>query len=276
MEKDFKRLDMLLRNTGDMALKRRAVNIIEGLELKDGDKVLDIGCGDGYRLHLLNNLGLKLDLAGTDYDKEGLIKAKKNLSIGIPLEYGDLMSKLPFKAKTFDSIVMSEVAEHLPDDIKGLKEVCRVLKKNGTLCLTVPNAHYPFLWDPINWVLEKVFGTHIQSGFFAGIWNQHERLYTRDKIRKVVKEAGFKVEKCESLTWWCLPLNHYIVNVVARMLASGSMSWKVSRSLSKYTKKPKRSWYLDLAFGFVNRLDRLNDFWQPANKGVSVYVKARK
>ena len=276
MEKDFKRLDMLLRNTGDMALKRRAVNIIEGLELKDGDKVLDIGCGDGYHLHLLNNLGLKLDLAGTDYDKEGLIKAKKNLSIGIPLEYGDLMSKLPFKAKTFDSIVMSEVAEHLPDDIKGLKEVCRVLKKNGTLCLTVPNAHYPFLWDPINWVLEKVFGTHIQSGFFAGIWNQHERLYTRDKIRKVVKEAGFKVEKCESLTWWCLPLNHYIVNVVARMLASGSMSWKVSRSLSKYTKKPKRSWYLDLAFGFVNRLDRLNDFWQPANKGVSVYVKARK
>ena len=40
---------------------------------------------------------------------------------------------------------MSEVAEHLSSDIKGLKEVYRVLKPGGIIALTVPNKNYPFL-----------------------------------------------------------------------------------------------------------------------------------
>lgn len=269
-------LNELLENTGDMALKRRAGKIVKGLELKEGDKVLDIGCGDGYYLHLLKNLDIKLDLAGTDYDEIGLKKARKNLGKEIPLKQGDLMKKLPFNSSTFNKVVMSEVAEHLPDDVKGLQEVKRVLKKGGILVLTVPNHNYPFLWDPVNWVLERITGQPIRSGFFAGLWNQHERLYKPHEIKKAVKKAGFKVEEVKSLTFWSLPFNHYIVNLVARRLASGKMNTETSKALSKYTKNPKRPWYLDLAFGFVNKLDKLNDMWTPQDRGVGVFVKARK
>jgi len=77
------RLEILLKNTGDMALKRRARNIVEELKLRNGDRILDVGCGDGYYLHLLSNLGLNLKLFGTDYDEVGLNNARNNLNKNI-------------------------------------------------------------------------------------------------------------------------------------------------------------------------------------------------
>ncbi len=270
-------INKLLQNTGDMALKRRAKNIIEGLNLNDGDKVLDVGCGDGYYSHLINNLGVKVNQTGTDYSKYDLERAKKNLANPkIKLVFGDLMKKLPFQDNTFDKVVMSEVAEHLPEDVKGLKEVRRVMKKGGTICLTVPCHDYPFLWDPINWLLEKFLNRHIKSGFFAGLWNQHIRLYSVPEIKKVAEKAGFEVETAKALTWWCLPFNHYIVNATARLLAHGNISADTRKALSKYTKNPKRGLVLNLAFGLANTIDRLNDLFPVQNHGVAVFVKAIK
>lgn len=270
------RLKELTENTGDMALKRRARNIILGLGLQNNDRILDVGCGDGYYLHLLSDLGLKLKLSGTDYDENGLNRARKNIDKNIILKQGDLMHKLPFKNDSFDKVVMSEVAEHLPNDVKGLKEINRVMVKGGIICLTVPNANYPLLWDPINKFRELVYGSHFKSGFWAGIWNQHERLYTPEAISRVVSRAGFEVIVVRSLTFWSLPFNHYLVNLVARGLASGSIKGDAAQSLSKYTKNPKRKWYLDLAFQLVNLLDNLNDVWTPKDRGVAVFIKAIK
>lgn len=270
------RLESLLENTGDMALKRRARNIIMGLNLNKDDTILDVGCGDGYYLHILTNLGISLNLFGVDIDEVGLDKARDNLKRNISLRKADLMKRLPFKSKTFDKIVMSEVAEHLTNDLYGLKEVWRILKPGGILILTVPNQNYPLFWDPINWVFEHFFKYHIKSGFFSGIWNQHIRLYTQAEIEKVSKKAGFELLDIKSLTYWCLPFNHYIVNFVARVLAHGNLSAKNKMSLSKYSKKPNRPVLLNITFALVNLLDRLNDFWQPKNCGVSVYVKLKK
>jgi ubiquinone/menaquinone biosynthesis C-methylase UbiE len=271
----MEKLSALLKNTGDMALKRRANNIISNLDLKNGDKILDIGCGDGYYLHLLSNLGT-FKLTGTDYDKSGLERAQKNLGKKIPLVQGDLMKKLPFKNNTFDKVVMSEVAEHLPNDLKGLKEVNRILKKDGILTITVPNHNYPLFWDPVNWVLEKTLGVHVKKGFFAGLWNQHERLYEEKQLKKLLEKSGFEIEIIKSLTWWCLPFNHYIVNLVARMLAGNSLPSNSKQALSKYTKNPKRGVLLDFAFKLVNAIDKLNDIYQPQERGVSVFAKATK
>src|SRR5689334_16933642 len=144
----------LLVNVGDMALKRRARRMVEELHLKDGDVILDAGCGDGFYLHVLSKLG-KFKITGLDFDKNALESAKKNLKgvKQIKIMHGSVM-ELPFKANTFDKIVLTEVAEHLPDDLKGLKEIYRVLKPGGILVLTVPNHNYPFLWDPVNKTLE--------------------------------------------------------------------------------------------------------------------------
>lgn len=270
------RLEQLLENTGDMALKRRAREIVEQLDPQNGDKILDVGCGDGYYLHLLSNLGLKLELTGCDFDEDGLKSARKNLKNKIRLVQADLMKKLPFENNSFDKIVMSEVAEHLPDDIKGLKEVRRVLKRGGILCLTVPNANYPMLWDPVNWIMEKTSGKHISSGFWAGLWYNHIRLYKPELIKIVMQKAGFTVEQIGSLTWWCLPFNHHLVNIIARLLWGGKLPTKIALSVNKYKSSSKRPLLISLGFGLVNLIDRLNDFYQPKNWGVGVMIKAVK
>lgn len=272
----LKKLNELLANTGDMALKRRAKKIIEGIGAQNGDSIIDIGCGDGYYLYLLSNLGLKLNLTGTDYDKNGLKKAKQNLYEKIPLVQGDLMKKLPFKANSFDKAVMSEVAEHLPDALKGLREVYRIIKPGGVLCLTVPDGNYPFLWDPINWTLEQVAKRHIKNGFWAGIWNQHIRLYKRKDIENVLRKAGFSIQHSEAVTFWSLPFNHYLINLVARALYGGKLSTEIAISINKYEKNPKRPFYLNFAFLLVNAIDKLNDLYCPKEIGVSVFVKAIK
>ncbi len=274
-----KRLDALLANTGDMALKRRARRIIEEINPQPGDKILDIGCGDGFYLHLLSNLGVKdLDLTGVDVDENALKSARVNLKgKKVKLIKGDLMKRLPLKANSFSKIIMSEVCEHLPDDVKGLKEVKRVLRKRGTLVITVPNANYPFFWDPVNWVLEHFFSTHIKTGFWAGIWNQHLRLYKPEEIERVVKKAGFKVEKIESLTWWCLPFNHNLLHFAARKLYGGSMSRNLAQAVSKYEiRKKRKPFIIEFAFKIVNLVDRLNDLWQLKERGVGIFIKAEK
>lgn len=272
-----KKLEDLLESVGDMALKRRAREIIDGINPRNGDKVLDLGCGDGFYLFLLSNLGFNLELVGSDFDQLGLEAAKRNLkNEKISFTRGDLMKRLPFASNEFDKIILSEVAEHLPDDLKGLKEVRRVLKPGGTLCISVPNANYPLFWDPVNWIAERIFGVHIKSGFWAGLWFNHIRLYRPEQLRHVIGKAGFKIKELRSLTWWCLPFNHYLVNLVARLLWGGKLSPKLVSSINKYEKNPQRMLLITLVFKIVNALDHLNDFYQPQNCGVGVFAKVQK
>lgn len=272
-----KKVEKLLTNTGDMALKRRAGLIIGELSPQNGDNILDVGCGDGYYLHLLSKLGIKLKLTGTDFDPNALASAKRNLKgKNIKLFQADLMKKLPFENSSFDKVVMSEVTEHLPNDVKGLKEIKRILRPGGVLVLTVPNANYPILWDPVNWILEHLFGTHIKTGFWAGIWNQHIRLYKPEKIKKVVEKAGYKIETVKALTWWCLPFNHNLLHFMARILYGGGFSAEVANSVSKFEGGRQRPVIIDTAFRFVNVFDRVNDLYQTKSGGVGVLVKGIK
>lgn len=274
-----KKLEKLLANTGDMALKRRARRIIEEIDPQSGDKILEVGCGDGFYLHILSSLGIKkLFLTGCDVDKNALKSARRNLKgRKIKLLQADLMKKLPFRTKLFNKIIMSEVCEHLPDDVKGLREVKRVMKKGGSLVVTVPNANYPLLWDPVNWVLERLFRTHVRNGFWSGIWNQHLRLYKLEEIKKVVKRAGFDVKKVESLTFWCIPFNHNIMNFMARQLYGGNLDERTSIAVSKFTdKRVKKPLLINLIFIILNSIDKLNNFSNFSDVGVGLLVFSEK
>ncbi|MDP3973587.1 MAG: class I SAM-dependent methyltransferase [Candidatus Daviesbacteria bacterium] len=267
-------LNIALKNVGDMALKRRARRIVEELNLQDGDKVLEVGCGNGYYLSLLNRIGKKVDLVGIDHDRLALKDAIKYIGNNkVKLIYSKA-ENLPFESSVFDKVVMSEVIEHVNDEEKTLKEIKRVLKKGGILVLTTCNIEYPFLWDPINWVLQHFFNTHIESGFWAGIWNQHTRLYKEKTVQKLVNKAGLEVEVLESLTFWCLPFNHYIVNFIARLFYSHKLPRALATGMNKF-KNNQQSFLIVLGFWLINLLDSLNDLL-PQETGVSIFLKARR
>lgn len=267
------RLEKLLDNVGDMSLKRRARRIIEEINPKDGDKIMDLGCGTGYYLFLLSSLPATLDLTGLDNDKKALSEAKDSLDKKINFVLSD-SHRLPFKDKTFDKVVASEVFEHLEDDQVALMEIFRILKPGGILVISTPSINYPLLWDPINWILQHFFGTHIKEGFFSGIWNQHIRLYMLEDLESKFIKAGFKIEVAKELTFWCLPFNHYIVNAVARLLYDVKISSKIADDLSKF-KQTKKPLFIDLTFKLVNLFDKLNEIF-PQKRGVNVFVKGMK
>lgn len=287
-----KSISRLLENTADLSLKRKARVILTQLNSKSTDKILEVGCGDGYYLSIINQLG-KFYNVGLEYDPKALqnaernftnlgIKYKKlnkwqdNLKKGAYLIQGDV-NKMPFEDDFFDKVIMSEVAEHLPNDLKGLKEVYRCIKKDGLLLLTVPNSNYPFLWDPINWTLEKTFKTHIKSGFFAGIWNQHVRLYSKGQIIKVLEKAGFLIEECEVQTRWSLPFNHYLINLGARLLAAKVLPDDLAKQANKFDhyNSKGRSPLIEAYLNLAKFADSFNKSHHP-RVGTTIFVKAQK
>ena len=74
-----------------------------------------------------------------DVDRNALLEFEKRL--GLKSKWVDVDSEqLLFDDNHFDTVVFSEVMEHLRFPQKALCEIARVLTKNGTLIGSVPNA----------------------------------------------------------------------------------------------------------------------------------------
>lgn len=123
--------------------------------------VLDAGCGDGRLCYELSKW-INLDVTGVDYS-ERAIKFAKAFDNKTEYVVADLMT---YKSqKKFDYIILSEVIEHfIKKDIdKILKNIHKLLKKNGTLIITVPHKNLP-------------------------LEDKHEQHFDKNSIRKTVKK----------------------------------------------------------------------------------------
>jgi ubiquinone/menaquinone biosynthesis C-methylase UbiE len=99
-----------------------------------GGKVLDVGCSTGDFSTFLSK---KIDYDGVDNDKERIDYANKNYKGTFIYSRGE---NLPFKDKTFDYVILTEVLEHVPNPLELLKECNRVLKSGGKIVGSTPNA----------------------------------------------------------------------------------------------------------------------------------------
>lgn len=88
--------------------------------------VLDIGCGSGELLALVDGNGLKV---GVEVNKIQAVKAKAIIA--------DAESPLPFKDMSFDTICCLEVLEHLERPDSLMKEISRICRHR--IIITVPH-----------------------------------------------------------------------------------------------------------------------------------------
>jgi ubiquinone/menaquinone biosynthesis C-methylase UbiE len=223
------KLENLLQSEIDPVFAKRARFIFHSIEKKRPKKILDAGCGRGFYLQALTLYDFPKEIVGVDINDAYLVKAKAACKDKrVRIQKSDIY-KLPFHDNYFDMIICSEILEHLPDDKKGLLEIKRVLKPGGALLVTVPNANFPFLWDPLNWVLMRLFDTHINKNvwWLAGMWADHERLYTKKEIESLVASC-FKIERLKLFGRHSWPFSHFILygigkNIVER-LGTGSVN----------------------------------------------------
>ena len=105
--------------------------------IREGDAVLDIGCGAGVDTILAGKMVGPLGKAvGVDMVPEMVERAKENLGM-TDLENVAFMKasaeELPFANDDFDVVISNGVFNLIPDKLKALAEVCRVLKPGGRL-----------------------------------------------------------------------------------------------------------------------------------------------
>jgi len=269
---DRAKLDRMLRNEADLAAKHRVKVVLEYLEIRPQDLILDCGCGLGWFLKVIGEL-TSCRLVGLDIDRTRLGRARREVGGRAELVTGDAVA-LPFGDRTFDKVILSEVLEHLPDDLGALREVWRVLRPGGVVAITVPNHDYPFLWDPINWVRERLGLPPIRRGLFGGLWTDHLRLYYRPELIDLVKQAGFIVEDVRQLVHYCFPFAHNLVYGIGKPLVEKGLLAHADRF--RYNERPRID---PVALGrwIFNLIDRLNHPISDEGKStVCLAVKARK
>jgi len=278
-----KLLNNILQNTHDQALRRRARLLISNLNLKGDEKVLDAGCGDGYYIKILLEIYPNLEIYGIDIDPKALEAARRNLEKELRTKklkiYEKSITETGFQDNFFDAAFSSEVLEHVPNDIEALNEIKRVIKVDKKYIITVPNYNFPFMWDPINWFLQKFFNTHIKKGFFAGIWNQHIRLYTIDTFMNLISKADMKTDMIRAVTHYSLPFNHYLLNLGARILHDTNILKKDS-SFNKFEISNKKNYskisLLGIYNSIVGLIDSKNDNIDASYPSVSLFFVLRK
>lgn len=113
--------------------------IVSNYDIKPESRVLELGCGTGIiwknYLHLLDN-GSQMILS--DFSEGMLNEAKENLGEQPNIEYQVIdIQDIPYEDNAFDVIIANMMLYHVPDLKKGLSEVARVLKEDGTFyCAT--------------------------------------------------------------------------------------------------------------------------------------------
>jgi SAM-dependent methyltransferase len=263
-----------------MAFKRRIPILVGYLELRDGDRVLDCGCGMGFVLKALGFVGDYV-LTGLDSDSFRLKYASRELENRTALVQGDIQ-RLPWADESFDKIVMAEVLEHLPDDHQGAQEVWRVLRTGGVLALSVPHKDYPFCWDPLNRMLETCIRRPIRTGPLSGIWANHERLYHPDDVAGVLCDAGFCVEDVREHTHYCFPFIHNLVYGLGKpLIERGLLPEFLKRSADRFRSVENHGSPfnpMNWALAVFNWVDRFNETQDLSRKRtfMNIVVKARK
>ena len=104
--------------------------------------VLDVGCNVGNLPFVCREYGLsaaQVHFTGIDITEKSINVAKARNISGTTFQVGSALN-IEFPDNTFDGVTCMEVIEHIPDQPTAMREITRVLKTNGILALSTPNA----------------------------------------------------------------------------------------------------------------------------------------
>ncbi len=105
-------------------------------EVRPGDRVLDLGCGDGVFTAALTGAGVAV--VGVDVAEAALTRARRR-SPSVDFRLAPVDGPLPLADCSVELVWASEVVEHVADTARWLSEVRRVLAPGGRLALTTPS-----------------------------------------------------------------------------------------------------------------------------------------
>ncbi len=156
------------------------------LDVRAGQRLLDLGCGFGRHSYAALKLGAEVtacDLGRAEVERV------RDLAHLLRLE-GDISATtfsaavqgnavgLPFESNSFDRVIASEVLEHVADDEAAFAELARVLIPGGRLAVTIPS----WLGETVCWKLSSDYHAPAAPG-------GHVRIYRLRELRHKLEQA---------------------------------------------------------------------------------------
>ena len=154
--------------------------LIGALDLPKPAKVLEVGCGPGGNLPMLQAFG---EVTGLEPDEDS--RAFAQADTGVTVVGGLLPDGLPFAPESFDLIAAFDVIEHVDEDQASVTALAALLKPGGYMATTVP-AH-PWMWSAHDAL------------------HHHKRRYTLSPYRKLFETAGLEVVKASPFNTLLFP-----------------------------------------------------------------------
>jgi len=171
---------------------KKIIQLIIDLKPKS---VLDIGCGNGLLLNELIKVN-KANYYGVD------VFTRKNTTFAY--KKSDITKELPFNNDTFTCVILGEVIEHVPNPDFVLKEIYRILKKDGYLIISTPNlvswanrililfGIQPFFTETSSYKKLGRFFSFLGQGSDA---QGHLKIFTYKSLDEILQMYKFKVQK---------------------------------------------------------------------------------
>lgn len=156
-----------------------------------GKSLLDIGCGVGHILYLAHKKGM--DVYGAEPDKKLIDISKKIYKTDMKIKEAGALDIHLFK-KTFDTITMIDVLEHIEHDEEVLAYLKDYISPSGQLFIVVPA--YQFLYGP----RDKEIG--------------HFRRYTSQELAEKLEQNGYEIEE---LGYWNM-IGVFVYFVISKIL----------------------------------------------------------
>jgi demethylmenaquinone methyltransferase/2-methoxy-6-polyprenyl-1,4-benzoquinol methylase len=201
-------LNRILSGGIDIYWRRKAISILK----KEAPKlILDIATGTGD-LAIEANKQLKPDkIIGVDISQgmlnNGIEKMKKlGLSKKIEMRIGD-SEKLPFDNNTFDAVIVSFGVRNFEDLNKGLTDMCRVTKEDGT-CVVIE------LSTPKKFPMKQLYGFYSSkilptigkliskdTAAYSYLPESVKAFPDGEDFLSIFRAAGFKHAYCKALTF---------------------------------------------------------------------------
>ena len=151
----------------------------------DGARILDVGCGGGFVAKALTNLGY--DIVGIDLSAAAVGAATAANAGHFAVARGEL---LPFASNSFDTVVCSEVLEHVDSPAMVLTEIARVLQPGGSFLFSLPNrtwlSRLVLIEIAQRWRLTRVLPTDLHE------WS---RFLRPSELRRMLERRRFSVDR---------------------------------------------------------------------------------